>query len=188
MKTILCLVLIAGLSAATFAPAHAAKQSPVHSATAKSIDGKDVKLGEKYAGKVMLVVNVASRCGYTKQYKGLQTLHEKYAEKGLAVLGFPCNQFGKQEPGSEEDIKEFCDANYGVEFDLFSKVDVNGKAAHPLYKYLTSEAAPVEDRGKVKWNFEKFLIDGKGNVVARYRSKVTPARIAADIEKALASK
>ena len=188
MKTTLCLILVAGLAALTFVPAHAAKQSPVHSATAKNIDGKDVKLGEKYAGKLLLVVNVASRCGYTKQYNGLQTLHEKYAEKGLAVLGFPCNQFGKQEPGSEEDIKEFCDANYGVEFDLFSKIDVNGDDAHPLYKYLTSDAAPVKDKGKVKWNFEKFLIDGEGNVIARYRSKVTPAQIAADIEKALEGK
>lgn len=186
MKMIFCLLLIAGLSAVTFAPAHAAKRSPVHGATAKDIDGNDIKLGEKYAGKVMLVVNVASKCGYTKHYKGLQALHEKYAEKGLAVLGFPCNQFGKQEPGSEEDIKEFCEANYGVEFDLYSKIDVNGDNAHALYKYLTSDAAPVKDKGAVKWNFEKFLIDGKGNVIARYRSKVTPAQIAADIEKALA--
>jgi glutathione peroxidase len=156
--------------------------------TVKDIDGKDVNLAEKYKGKVLLIVNVASKCGYTKQYSGLEALNDKYADKGLAILGFPCNQFGGQEPGSEQDIKDFCKTNYDVSFDLFSKVDVNGDHAAPLYKYLTSEQAPVVDKGPVKWNFEKFLVSREGKVIARYRSKVTPEEIARDIESELAKK
>ncbi|NBC11113.1 MAG: redoxin domain-containing protein [Planctomycetes bacterium] len=128
--------------------------------TMKSLDGRDVDLA-RYHGRAVLMVNVASKCGYTKQYKDLQALHEKYAERGLAILGFPCNQFGKQEPGSAEEIAAFCEKNYGVAFDLF-------------YQYLTGDDTGLEDTGPVKWNFEKFLIDRDGKVIARYRSKVNP--------------
>jgi len=121
------------------------------------------------------MVNVASKCGRTPQYKDLQALHEEYAERGLAILGFPCNQFGKQEPGTAEDIAAFCEENYGVTFDMFAKIDVNGDNAAPLYQYLTSDATGLEDTGKVKWNFEKFLLDREGNVIARFRSKVKPS-------------
>lgn len=152
----------------------------------KDIAGKEVRLDEKYAGKMVLIVNVASRCGYTPQYKGLEELHEKYAEKGLAVLGFPCNQFGSQEPGTDEEIQKFCTSNYSVKFDLFDKIDVNGDKASPLYKYLTGKDAPITDKGEVKWNFEKFLVGKDGQVIARYRSKVTPEQIRKDIEVALA--
>jgi glutathione peroxidase len=137
------------------------------------IDGKAMSLGT-YTGKVVLVVNVASRCGYTKQYKQLQELHVKYGERGLAVLGFPCNQFGKQEPGSDTEIKTFCDRKFSVSFPMFSKIDVNGENASPLYQYLTSDKIPVNDQGPVKWNFEKFLLNREGVVIARYRSGVSP--------------
>ncbi len=139
----------------------------------KSLDGKPVDLS-KYQGKVLLIVNVASRCGFTPQYKGLQALYEKYADRGLRILAFPCNQFGRQEPGSPEEIAEFCEKNYGVTFDLFEKIDVNGENAAPLYKYLTSKEATPESPGPVKWNFEKFLIGRDGKVVARFRSPVAP--------------
>ncbi len=139
----------------------------------KSLDGKDVELS-KYQGKVLLVVNVASECGLTPQYEQLQALHDKYAEKGLAVLGFPCNQFGSQEPGSAEEIKDFCQKNYGVKFDLFAKVEVNGKGACPLYKHLTSLDAKPVGSGKISWNFEKFLIGRQGEVVARFSPRTKP--------------
>ena len=154
--------------------------------TVKDIDGKEVNLASKYGGKVVLIVNTASKCGYTKQYKGLQALHDKYAEQGLAILGFPCNQFGGQEPGSAQEIKDFCDAKFGVKFDLFAKIDVNGDAAAPLYKHLTSPDAPVADRGPVKWNFEKFLVGKDGQLIGRYRSKTTPEDLDALIAEALA--
>lgn len=139
----------------------------------KSLKGPEVDLA-KYQGKVILVVNVASACGLTPQYEQLQSLHEKFSGKGLAVLGFPCNQFGKQEPGSESEIAEFCKANYGVEFDMFAKVDVNGDAACPLYKHLTALETKPKGAGKVSWNFEKFLIDRKGNVIGRFEPKTSP--------------
>ncbi len=186
------------LATAVAAPALAGKEkeacekceackSPVLGQKAKTIDGKEVHLAKKYAGKVLLVVNVASKCGYTPQYEGLQNLHEKYADEGLAVLGFPCNQFGNQEPGDEEQIKKFCKSNYGVQFDMFSKIEVNGDSAHPLYKYLTSDELPVEPKGKIQWNFEKFLVDRSGKVVARYRSEVKPSskKIVSAIEREL---
>jgi glutathione peroxidase len=147
------------------------------------INGKPVDLAERYAGKVVLMVNVASRCGYTPQYKGLEALHQKYADKGLAVAGFPCNQFGSQEPGSSDDIKKFCEDNYDVDFDLYEKIEVNGDGAAPLYQHLTK----TDGQGAVKWNFEKFLIGRDGQVIRRYRSKVKPEQIADDIEKALAA-
>jgi glutathione peroxidase len=140
----------------------------------KTLDGKKVNLAKKYDDKVVLLVNVASKCGYTKQYKELQALHEKYAEEGLAVVGVPCNQFGGQEPGTAAEIADFCKQNYGVEFDLLAKVDVNGENAAPLYKYLTSEETNPEHGGKIKWNFEKFLFDRDGQLVGRYESKVKP--------------
>jgi len=162
--------------------------SDVLSQKAKNIDGEEVALANAYLGDVLLIVNVASECGYTKQYKGLQKLHEKYADKGLRVLGFPCNQFGNQEPGDEEEIKEFCESNYGVEFDMFSKIKVNGEDAHPLYKYLTSDDLPVEPKGEIKWNFEKFLVGRDGEVLTRFRSAVKPGseQMTKAIEKALA--
>lgn len=153
------------------------KEKPVPAAlnfTMNSLDGKPVNLS-KYQGKVVLMVNVASKCGYTPQYKALQALHEKYKDKGLAILGFPANNFGEQEPGSDKDIAEFCKQNYGVTFDMFAKVSVKGDDICPLYKYLTtSEEIDEKHRGEVKWNFEKFLLDRNGNVVNRFRSKVAP--------------
>ena len=172
--TAFALVLSLSFAGLALAEKPAKTESPVLKTTVKDINGKDVDLS-KYAGKVLLIVNVASKCGATPQYKDLQTLHEKYKDKGLVVLGFPCNQFGKQEPGSEDDIKEFCSSKYNVTFDMFSKIDVNGDSAAPLYKYLTSAEAPIKDQGKVGWNFEKFVVARDGNLVARFRTKVNPS-------------
>lgn len=142
----------------------------------KTLDGKEVNLAEKYAGKVVLIVNVASKCGLTPQYKQLQALHEEYAEEGLAIVGVPCNQFGGQEPGSAEDIAAFCEENYGVEFDLLEKVNVKSDEDDqcPLYKFLTSEETNPDFAGNITWNFEKFLIDRDGNVVARFKPRTKP--------------
>ena len=148
------------------------KTPPLLKHEMKSLTGKKVDLG-KYKGKVLLVVNVASQCGATPQYKPLEALHEKYNEKGLAVLGFPCNQFGNQEPDSDEVVADFCQKNYGVKFDMFSKVDVNGDKAAPLFKELTA-TEPVEKDRPVRWNFEKFLISKEGKVVGRFRTGVEP--------------
>jgi glutathione peroxidase len=145
---------------------------PVLQFKTKSLDGKDVDLSQ-YKGKVLLIVNVASRCGFTKQYTALEALHEKYGKEGLSVLGFPCDQFGHQEPGSPEQIRDFCTSKFNVKFDLFEKIDVKGRHQTPLYKYLTSADA-TSDPGAVGWNFEKFLISKDGKVVARYRSAVKP--------------
>jgi glutathione peroxidase len=153
------------------------KESPVPDALQfkmKSIDGKPVELAKKYDDKVLLVVNVASQCGLTPQYEQLQALHEKYAEKGLCVLGFPCNQFGSQEPGTPEQIVSFCKKNYGVDFDLFEKIEVNGAGACDLYKYLTALDAKPKGAGDVSWNFEKFLIGRDGKVKARFEPRVAP--------------
>lgn len=156
----------------------------------KDIKGKEVKLDEKYKGKVLLVVNVASKCGLTPQYEQLETLHETYGDKGLAVLGFPCNQFGKQEPGSEAEIEEFCKATYDVKFDLFKKVDVNGENADPLYQHLTSVKAEPKGAGKIEWNFEKFVVGRDGKVVARFSPRTSPddAEVVKVIEAELAKK
>lgn len=165
------LVLSVGL---TIAKSEDMKEVPaVLNFKMKSLDGKEVDLS-KYQGKVVLMVNVASRCGYTPQYKGLQALHKKYAGQGLAILGFPANEFGTQEPGTDVDIHEFCSKNYGVEFDMFSKVVVKGEGICPLYKYLTSEVTDPKFAGDVKWNFEKFLIGRGGQIVNRFLSKVIP--------------
>ena len=157
--------------------------------TMKSLDGKDVDLA-KYKGKVVLVVNVASECGLTGQYKPLQRIHDKYKDQGFVVLGFPCNQFGGQEPGSAEEIKTFCTQNYGVTFDMFAKIDVTGDNAAPLYKTLTTTPTKPAGPGKVSWNFEKFLIGRDGKVVARFSPKTEPAEepVVSAIEAELAKK
>jgi glutathione peroxidase len=149
------------------------KVPPVLSFTMDSLAGKPVELA-RYQGKVVLIVNVASECGYTPQYKGLQALHQKYAKEGLAVLGFPCNDFGGQEPGTSADIARFCQKNYGVEFDLFAKITVQGKDAAPLYRHLTSKDANPKFAGPISWNFEKFLINRRGEVVARFKPETEP--------------
>ena len=141
--------------------------------TMKSLDGEEVDLA-KYEGQVVMIVNVASKCGYTSQYTQLQQLHEKYAEQGLAILGFPCNQFLWQEPGSATEIQEFCRENYGVTFDMFAKVDVKGENACDLYKFLTALDTQPKGAGKIGWNFEKFIVDRSGNVVARFGSGTKP--------------
>jgi glutathione peroxidase len=140
----------------------------------QTLDGKDVNPAEKYAGKVVLLVNVASKCGLTPQYKELEALHEKYAEQGLVIVGVPCNQFNSQEPGTAEQIATFCSTKYGVEFDLLSKVDVNGENACPLYKWLTSEETNSKSPGPIKWNFEKFLFNRQGEFVARFAPPTAP--------------
>jgi glutathione peroxidase len=147
-----------------------------------TIQGKETTLAD-YKGKVLLIVNTASKCGLTPQYEGLQKLYEANREKGLEILGFPCNQFKEQEPGSSEDIQEFCRVNYGVTFPMFEKVDVLGDNAHPLFAYLTSQK-PTEDHD-ITWNFAKFLIDREGNVVKRFEPKVTPAELEGEVEAQL---
>ena len=152
--------------------------------TARDIDGQDVALST-YAGQVVLVVNTASQCGMTPQYAGLQQLFDDKADQGFTVLGFPCDQFGHQEPGSEQEIAQFCETSYGVTFPMFAKLEVNGDDAHPLYQWLRSEKSGP--RGSdIDWNFTKFLLDRDGNVVDRYGPKTEPAEITADIEKVLA--
>jgi len=154
--------------------------STVYDFSAKNIDGNEQKL-DAYKGKAMLIVNVASKCGFTPQYKGLEALYEKFKDKGLVVLGFPCDQFGHQEPGDEAEIKNFCSLNYDVKFPLFAKIDVNGADAHPLYKYLKKEAKGLLGSEAIKWNFTKFLVDKDGNVVKRYAPTDTPEAIGKDL-------
>ncbi len=158
--------------------------------TVKSLDGKEVDLAKTYQGKVVMVVNVASQCGATPQYAALQDLQKTFKDDGLVVLGFPCNQFGQQEPGSAAEIKEFCTSKYNVTFDLFSKIDVNGEKADPLYKYLTGAETNPQFAGKIGWNFEKFLIGRDGKVVARFKTGVEPdsEEVVAAIKKELAKK
>jgi glutathione peroxidase len=150
----------------------------------KDIHGKEQKL-DRYKGKVMLIVNVASKCGFTPQYEGLETLYENMHDRGLEVLGFPCNQFGAQEPGTEKEIESFCDLNYGVKFPLYAKIDVNGGKTAPLYKHLKKEKPGLLGSEAIKWNFTKFLIDRRGKVVERYAPNVEPKAIVPDIEKLL---
>lgn len=158
----------------------------LHDFTVRTNEGKDQALSA-YSGKVCLVVNVASKCGLTPQYDGLQRLYERYASQGLEILAFPCNQFAGQEPGSDAEIAEFCQTNYGVGFPLFGKVDVNGDGASPLYAWLTAESTQPEGSGDVKWNFGKFLVGGDGAVLARYEPQTEPeaAEIVGAIEAAL---
>jgi len=146
----------------------------------KTIEGNTVKL-DKYKNKVMLIVNVASKCGFTPQYEGLENLNKKYSKEGLALLGFPCNQFLSQEPGSNKEIASFCRLTYGVEFDMFAKIDVNGENTHPLYVYLKKEAPGFLGSEAIKWNFTKFLVDRNGKVLKRYSSSTLPKDIEKDI-------
>ena len=157
----------------------------LHDFKAASIDCTDADLAS-YDGKVVLVVNTASRCRFTPQYEGLQELHETYADQGLVVLGFPCDQFGHQEPGEESDIAEFCQRNYGVGFPMFAKVEVNGKDAHPLWKWLKDAKGGILG-GSVKWNFTKFLVGRDGQVIDRFAPTTKPEKLSGDIEKALKS-
>jgi glutathione peroxidase len=154
---------------------------------AETLDGEPKKLAD-YRGKVLLIVNTASHCGFTPQYAGLEKLYGTYKERGLVLLGFPCNQFGGQEPGSADQIGAFCEKNFGVSFPLFAKIDVNGENAHPLYRYLKKEKrgllGPLGG-GAIRWNFTKFLVDRKGRVVGRYASTTKPESLAGDIEKLL---
>ncbi|MBL8388292.1 MAG: glutathione peroxidase [Hydrogenophaga sp.] len=153
---------------------------------AQSIDGKPVPLS-RYRGQPMLIVNTASACGFTPQFTGLEKLHQTYGERGLAVLGFPCNQFGSQDPGSNDQIASFCQLNYGVTFPMMSKIDVNGSDAHPLYRWLTAEAPGLLGSKAIKWNFTKFLIGKDGSVIKRYAPQDAPEKLAKDIEAALSA-
>ncbi|WP_105189171.1 glutathione peroxidase [Pseudoalteromonas sp. T1lg48] len=148
--------------------------------------GDEVALSA-YKGKVMLIANTASKCGFTPQYQGLNDLYKDLQAKGLVVLGFPCNQFGEQEPGSDSEISEFCELNYGVSFPIMSKIDVNGAGAHPLFDYLKAQAPGLLGTKKIKWNFTKFLVDQNGKVLKRYAPLTKPEAIRADIEALLAS-
>ncbi len=150
----------------------------------RDIRGKDLSLG-RYRDKVLLIVNTASKCGFTPQYQGLEDLYRKYRDRGLEILGFPCNQFGAQEPGSAEEIASFCAVNYGVTFPLFAKIDVNGDDTAPLYRHLKKAKPGLLGSEAIKWNFTKFLVDRSGNVVERYAPNTEPAALAADIEKLL---
>ena len=150
----------------------------------KTINGETVKLGS-YENQVMLIVNTASKCGFTPQYEGLEELYAEYKDQGLAVLGFPCNQFGRQEPGSESEIAEFCQLNYGVSFPMFAKVDVNGDDADPLFRYLKKSQKGLLGSEKIKWNFTKFLVNREGEVVSRFAPTVKPKDLAKDIESIL---
>jgi glutathione peroxidase len=156
----------------------------IYDFAARTIDGKEQPLAA-YKGKALLVVNVASKCGFTPQYTGLEAVHRKLAAKGFAVLGFPCDQFGHQEPGDEQEIKKFCALNYDVSFPMFAKIAVNGDGAHPLYAWLKKQAPGVLGTVGIKWNFTKFLIDKSGQVVARYAPNDKPETIEKDIEKLL---
>lgn len=151
---------------------------------ALSIDGKNVAL-KQFKGKVLLIVNTASACGFTPQFAGLEQLHESYADRGLVVLGFPCNQFGAQDAGSNTEIAGFCQRNYGVTFPMMAKIDVNGEQAHPLYRWLANEAPGLLGSKSIKWNFTKFLVGKDGEVIKRYAPTDTPKSLAADIEAAL---
>lgn len=151
----------------------------------RTIDGQETTL-EDFKGKVLLIVNVASKCGFTHQYKGLEQIYRKFHDRGFEVLGFPCNQFGSQEPGSEEEIKSFCSLNYDVTFPMFSKIDVNGSNEHPLYKFLKSEKGGLLGFDAIKWNFTKFLVDRNGNVVGRFAPTSTPESLENEIEKLVA--
>lgn len=158
--------------------------STLHDFTVKDAAGKDFPLAN-LKGKAVLVVNVASKCGYTPQYKGLEELYQQYKDKGLMIIGFPCNQFGAQEPGTDSEIQEFCSLNYGVSFPVLGKVDVNGSHAAPVYEFLKSSAPGLLGTELIKWNFTKFLIDAKGHVLERFAPQVEPKDLAAPIQKAL---
>ena len=178
---------IALLAALLFLQTIAAHAESIYDIKLKDIDGKDTTLAA-YKGKPVLIVNVASKCGYTKQYAGLETIYQKYKDKGFTVLGFPCNQFGGQEPGTNEEIKQFCSSKFNVTFPLYDKIEVNGANRHSLYVALAGKDSPFP--GDIKWNFNKFLIGKDGKLLSRYDSKVTPEseQLTKDIEGALAAK
>ncbi|MFN7684614.1 MAG: glutathione peroxidase [Oligoflexia bacterium] len=150
----------------------------------RTIDGKTTTLAE-HKGKALLVVNVASKCGFTPQYEGLEALYKKYKDRGFVVLGFPCNQFGAQEPGSESEIQGFCSLNYGVSFPMYAKVEVNGDSAHPLYAFLKKQGKGILGTEAIKWNFTKFLVDKQGTVVERFAPQTTPSSLEKEVEKLL---
>ncbi|MBK9294183.1 MAG: glutathione peroxidase [Oligoflexia bacterium] len=156
----------------------------IYDITVQDSKGKNVQLSD-YKGKTLLIVNVASKCGYTPQYEGLEALYKKFKDKNFVILGFPCNQFGGQEPGSDEEIQKFCKLNYGVSFPVMAKVDVNGKGEHELYKLLKSEAPGILGTEKIKWNFTKFLVSKSGQVLKRYAPADTPESLEKEIEKLL---
>jgi glutathione peroxidase len=158
----------------------------IHQLSAKTIDGKDQSLGD-YKGKVLLIVNVASQCGLTPHYTGLQELYTSYKDRGLVVLGFPCNQFGAQEPGTEGQIKTFCETKFGVTFPMFAKIDVNGPQRHAVYQYLTTQPTNPDGPGDIQWNFAKFVVDKSGNVAARFSPPTAPVseEVVGAIEKLL---
>lgn len=157
----------------------------IYSLKARSNDGQEVSL-ERYRGRVLLIVNLASKCGFTPQYSDLQALQDEFGNQGFSVLGFPCNQFGMQEPGTDAQIREFCSLTYNVTFDLFSKVDVNGPKAHPVYQLLKNASKGLFGSESIKWNFTKFLVDRSGRVVDRYSPMTNPKKLRSAIEKALA--
>lgn len=179
------------VKAPTHAPAAAKDNQPASPLdfTVKTIDGKEQNLSE-YKGKVVMLVNVASRCGYTPQYEGLEKLYKTYADRGFVILGFPANNFNHQEPGNNEQIKQFCTAKYGVTFPMMAKISVLGEDKAPLYKYLTEPQTAGAFAGEIGWNFNKFIVDRNGNLIARYNSKTTPEdpQVTKEIEKALAAK
>jgi glutathione peroxidase len=156
----------------------------VYGFSASLLDGRVVSL-DQFKGRVLLIVNTASKCGFTPQYKGLEQLHLRFKDRGFEVLGFPCNQFGEQEPGTAEQIGAFCEKNYGVSFPVFDKIDVNGPNAHPLYRYLKERKRGIFGTEKIKWNFTKFLVDRSGNVVGRYAPNKDPEKLVPDIERLL---
>jgi glutathione peroxidase len=158
----------------------------VYDFEAQQIGGQVVPLAQ-FRGKPLLIVNTASACGFTPQFAGLEELHRRYGERGLVVLGFPCNQFGHQDPGSNEEIASFCQVNYGVSFPMMSKIDVNGAQAHPLYRWLTAEAPGLLGSKAIKWNFTKFLVGKDGRVLKRYAPQDAPEKLSRDIEAALAA-
>jgi glutathione peroxidase len=160
--------------------------STIYDFEASQIDGKTVPL-KKYQGKVLLIVNTASACGFTPQFGGLEELHQQYGKKGLVVLGFPCNQFGAQDPGSNDEIAQFCQLNYGVSFPMMAKIDVNGPSADPLFQWVTAEAPGLLGSKAIKWNFTKFLIGKDGQVIKRYAPTDEPKALAKDIDTALAA-
>lgn len=199
LKVIVLLMIVAavGLAGAAYkygfvfnpTPTAAPPQRDLYEFTVKDIDGKDVKL-DAYKGKVVMIVNVASKCGYTSQYEGMESVYKKYKDQGLVVLGFPANNFMGQEPGTEKEIKEFCSTKYGVTFPMFSKISVTGVDQHPLYTYLTSKESNPAFGGDIAWNFNKFLLDRSGKIVARFGSKDKPEgdAVTAAVEKYLAAK
>lgn len=184
MKKIISILLITVLSISTSYSNENKKKMNIYQFKTKTLQGKEISLNE-YKGKVILIVNTASKCGFTPQYEGLETLYKNYKDKGLVILGFPCNQFGNQEPGNEDDISNFCSINYGVTFPMFMKIDVNGKNADPIYKYL-KESLPGTFGDSIKWNFTKFLINKQGIPVERYAPTTKPASLENDIKKLLA--